>query len=59
MVVIKILKIAEPIAVYLQKQYMKNSITSETVTSSYLAFHPVDYRKKTLSLYNKRINEKI
>jgi hypothetical protein len=49
----------EFIAQFLQRSYMKKNITNETISSSFLAFHPFDYREKTLALYNKRINEEI
>lgn len=47
----------ELLAKKLQKQYMGAHITTETISASFLAFHPSDYRKKTLSLYNRRVKK--
>lgn len=57
----KILSISfiEAITAFVQKNYMKSSITTETISSSLLAFHPVDHREKTLVEYKKRIYEKV
>ena len=52
-------RIIEKYAGIIQKQYMKKSITNETVQDDFLAFHPFDYAKNTLRIYNKRIHEEI
>lgn len=38
----------------LQVFYMQKHITRETITEHLIAFHPIDYEKLTLSLYNKK-----
>lgn len=47
----------ERLAKHFQHWYMKNHITSETVSDHILAFHPIDQREKTLSLYNKNLEK--
>jgi hypothetical protein len=49
--------IFEHVAKGLQQFYMKSHITKETVSSTVLAFHPIDYREKTLKEYKKRIKK--
>ncbi|OGH06310.1 MAG: hypothetical protein A2171_00935 [Candidatus Levybacteria bacterium RBG_13_35_9] len=53
---IKILEVLrfEKLAKLLQWQYMKKNITIEKVNDNLLAFHPIDYGKKIMDLYNNR-----
>jgi hypothetical protein len=51
------LEIVESLAKKVQQFYMKSHITKETISSTVLAFHPVDYREKTLREYKKRIKK--
>jgi hypothetical protein len=44
---------------YIQYKKMEKHLTKETISSSFLAFHPYDYRQETLTLYQKRIHEEI
>ena len=46
-----------PIARKLQYFYMKNHISKEVISDTILAFHPIDYKAKILSAYNKRIKK--
>ncbi|MBI4078983.1 MAG: hypothetical protein HY429_01660 [Candidatus Levybacteria bacterium] len=49
--------IIELIAKQLQLWYMRKHRTHEIITDNMLAFHPVDYRKKVLFLYTKRLKQ--
>lgn len=51
------LYLLNPIAKKIQFIYMKNHISKEIVKDTMLAFHPIDYKTKTLSAYNKRIKQ--
>jgi hypothetical protein len=46
--------IIEHIAKNVQLLYMKKKVTKEEITDKMLAFHPIDYRTKTLIEYEKR-----
>lgn len=45
----------ERAAKLLQLWYMKKDITTEQISDDFLAFHPINYEKKTLSILNQRI----
>ncbi len=47
--------IFEWIAKRIQLFYMKNHITSETISDTLLAFHPFEYKNYVLKEYNKRL----
>lgn len=47
----------EKILRFIQFEYMKSSITKESVEKNFLAFHPIDYRTKTLTIYKKKLNK--
>lgn len=47
----------EKSAAFFQKHYMKRHQTTETVTETLLAFHPVDYRLKTLVDLNTKLQQ--
>lgn len=49
--------VLEKLAKVLQLGFMKKHITTETVTENFLAFHPLDYRRKILNLYNQKIKK--
>lgn len=51
------LNIFEVIAKQVQLRYMKGLITKETITDSFLAFHPYDYRSVILKRYNQRLKK--
>ena len=51
------LPIVETTARIIQKSVMKGHRTKETVSSSVLAFHPIDFRAKTLRAYKRKIQE--
>jgi|SRR6185369_11118983 len=38
----------------IQKQYMKKHQTSEVITNTVLAFHPIDYRSKTMEVLRSK-----
>ncbi|MBP9719068.1 MAG: nucleotidyltransferase domain-containing protein [Candidatus Levybacteria bacterium] len=41
----------------IQTFYMHTHITNETISTNFLAFHPMDYRERTLILYEKKIKK--
>lgn len=47
----------EKTAAFFQKHYMKHHQTTETVTETLLAFHPLDYRSKTLIDLNTKLQQ--
>lgn len=47
----------EKVAALLQKRRMKRYQTTETVTETLLAFHPYDYRAKTLADLNTKLRQ--
>ena len=49
------LNILNPLAKKLQLWFIKKHVTTETVRDNFLAFHPLDYKNKTLSEYRKRL----
>lgn len=49
--------IIEKLAKTLQLWYMKKHRTIETISSHFLAFHPLDYKSFVLKEYNKRLNK--
>lgn len=55
--IISILKLCflEEIFRFIQIQYMKKSITKETIREGFLAFHPYDYNGHVLKIYNQKI----
>lgn len=40
-----------------QRIYMKVKITNEIILPNFLAFHPHDYRKETLEIYNTKVKK--
>ncbi|MBI2033414.1 MAG: hypothetical protein HYT10_03075 [Candidatus Levybacteria bacterium] len=50
-----LLYLCEDIAYVLQVAYMRPHITSETVKKNFLAFHPIDYEKKVMRLYEEKL----
>ncbi len=51
----KFLTLLEPFAKQLQLFIMRSKRTTEVVSDSLLAFHPIDYRKMTLAEFSKRL----
>lgn len=49
------IRLLEQLAGYLQRWYMKRHMTREEVSDTILAFHPIDYRKKTLDAFAQRL----
>jgi hypothetical protein len=47
----------EKLAAVMQKYHMRRHKTTETVTEKLLAFHPSDYRLKTLTDLNARLQQ--
>lgn len=47
----------EKIAAKLQKHHMKRFQTTEIISSTLLAFHPIDYRSKTLQDFHLKLRE--
>jgi len=45
----------ENLAKHMQLWSIKKHVTTETVKDNFLAFHPLDYKKKVLSEYKKRV----
>lgn len=51
------LSMLETLAKVIQIKYMKEHITKETISATVIAFHPLDYRKKTLVQYKRKIKK--
>jgi hypothetical protein len=51
------LPLFENIFAKLQRIYMKNKITKEVILPNFLAFHPHDYRQKTLNNFASKIKQ--
>lgn len=56
-IVEKLFQYVEPAAKYVQKNYMKKHITTEIVTDTKLAFHPINYRDIILQKYKRRLKK--
>ncbi len=52
-----LLRMMEPIARYFQIEYIARHKTKEVVTNNFVAFHPRDYRSKTLKIYYQKMSE--
>lgn len=50
---VQFLSLFEPCAKAVQYRYMQSHVTSETITDTMLAFHPYDYRSKTLRAFEQ------
>lgn len=48
--------IIEFFAKHLQLWYMRNRLTTETISDSYLAFHPKDYTDDVIAAFEKRVS---
>ncbi len=51
------LSLTQYIAKVIQKIYMKKTRTTETISDSFLAFHPYDYRKQIIKNLHKKFAE--
>jgi hypothetical protein len=49
--------ITNPVFRAIQLAKIKRTQTKEIVTDTFLAFHPIDYRKLTLTTYYKRLQQ--